>query len=290
VSQMTDAGFVPAPAVYPFAPRWYETAFGRIHYIDEGVGQPILFVHGNPTWSFLYRHVIRGLRDGYRCIALDLLGFGLSDHPDPHDFGYTAAEHARVLRDFIEFLEVSDLAVMGHDWGGPISLWAAAEQRQQVSRLIMGNTWYWPVRDAGSIAFSRILSSAPLQWLIRERNLFVEQLLPAGTMHRPDADEMEHYRAVFPTPASRVGIAAFAREILAATPFLAQLQARVMEELRDIPLLLTWGMHDPLFAPTAAARFRQPFSDATFVPLPDAKHYIQEDAPGSIVAAITEWM
>ena len=144
----THPTFTPDPALYPFASHWYESSVGRIHYIDEGVGEPLLFVHGNPTWSFLYRHIIRGLRDSYRCIALDLPGFGLSERPEFTRFDYTAAAQARVVRDFIAYLNVADLTIMGHDWGGPISLWAAAEQRQQVRRLIMGNTWYWPTRDA----------------------------------------------------------------------------------------------------------------------------------------------
>ena len=286
----TRISFTPAPALYPFASQWYASAVGRIHYIDEGVGQPILFVHGNPTWSFLYRHIIRGLRDSYRCIALDLPGFGLSDRPEATQFGYTAAEHARVVRDFIAYLGVTDLTIMGHDWGGLISLWAAAEQRQQVRRLIMGNTWYWPTHDRATTAFSQIMSSGPLQWLITERNLFVEQILPAGLARRLDDDEMQHYRAVLPTSASREGVAILPREIRAAAPFLDEVQGRVMDELRDLPLLMTWGMRDPLFPPTTAAHFRRPFRDATFVPLADARHFIQEDAPGAIVAAIAAWM
>jgi haloalkane dehalogenase len=282
--------FVPSPALYPFASHWFPTPAGRIHYIDEGAGEPILFVHGNPTWSFLYRHIVAALRDRYRCIAVDLLGFGLSDRPDAAQFGYTAAEHAALVRDFIAGLDLHDLTIMGQDWGGPIGLWAAAAERDRVRRLVMGNTWYWPIRDSAGQAFSHVLSSPPLRWLITERNFFVEQLIPAGLARPLDPDEMQHYRAVFPTPATRLGPAIFPREIRTAEPFLAELEARVTTALRDVPLLMVWGMRDPLFPPEAAARFRSPFTDATFVALPTARHFIQEDAPGEIVAAMTAWL
>jgi haloalkane dehalogenase len=89
--------FTPDPALYPFTSRWFESSAGRMHYIDEGQGRPILFCHGNPMWSFLYRNIITALRSQFRCIAADLHGFGLSERPD-HNFGYTAEEHARTAR------------------------------------------------------------------------------------------------------------------------------------------------------------------------------------------------
>src|SRR5215210_7811331 len=110
--------FSPAPDLYPFQSRFFDSSTGRLHYIDEGSGQPILMCHGNPTWSFLYRNIIRSLRDRFRCVAVDYLGFGLSERPQR--FGYTPAEHARVLGELVQALDLSNLIVMGHDWGGPI--------------------------------------------------------------------------------------------------------------------------------------------------------------------------
>src|SRR3954453_18113646 len=99
--------FRPSPELYPFKSRWLESAAGRVHYVDEGYGEPILMCHGNPTWSFLYREVIRLLRDRFRCIAVDYLGFGLSDRPP--GFGYAPGEHARVLGELVGALDLSDL-------------------------------------------------------------------------------------------------------------------------------------------------------------------------------------
>lgn len=282
------SGFAPAPALYPFASRWLASALGPIHYVDEGVGETILLVHGNPTWSFMYRQVIGALRDRYRCVALDLPGFGLSAR-DPGD-GWGVADLAASVVEAIDALDLQGVTLVGHDCGGPIGLWAATERRARIRRLIMCNTWYWPVTDGAGARYAAWMASGPAQWLIVQRNLMVQRLLPAGLARPLDADELTHYRRVFPTPASRHGPARLARDLTAASPWFARLHERVLGQLRGVPVLLPWGMRDPLFPPETAARFRRPFDDATFIPLPNAKHSIYEDAPGPIVAAIQHWM
>lgn len=109
--------FVPDPSLYPFDSRWFDSSAGRVHYVDEGTGPPIVFCHGSPTWSFLYRHIVKGLRDRYRCIAVDHLGFGLSERPA--GFGYTVSEHTTVMGELIDHLQLDDFVLMGQDWGGP---------------------------------------------------------------------------------------------------------------------------------------------------------------------------
>src|SRR5215468_7648369 len=111
---MTTPDFTPMPGLYPFTSRWFTSAAGRMHYVDEGAGRPLLLLHGNPTWSFLYRDVIRRLAGRFRCIAVDYLGFGLSERPP--GFGYTPAEHAAVVSELIRRLDLAGLVVMGHDW------------------------------------------------------------------------------------------------------------------------------------------------------------------------------
>src|SRR5919199_5520644 len=104
-------GFTPSPELYPFESRWFESSAGRVHYIDEGGGRPILMLHGNPTWSFLYRNVVKGLRDRFRCVAVDYPGFGLSERPA--GYGYTPAEHARLVGELVDHLDLRHLVVMG---------------------------------------------------------------------------------------------------------------------------------------------------------------------------------
>jgi haloalkane dehalogenase len=116
-----------------------------VHYVDEGSGPVIMFFHGNPTWSFRYRYVIIGLRDQFRCIAVDYLGFGLSDRPS--GFGYTPEEHAQVVGDLVDHLDLDGYLTMGQDWGGPISMAVATTRADRVRGVILGNTWFWPVAD-----------------------------------------------------------------------------------------------------------------------------------------------
>ena len=131
---------------YPFRSRFIELASGRrVHYIDEGEGDVVLFVHGTPTWSFEWRHVIRALARTHRCVAMDNLGFGLSDRP--RDFDYCPESHARMLRAFVERLGLNDVTLVVHDFGGPIGLPLALHEPSIVRRLVVFNTWMWSFAD-----------------------------------------------------------------------------------------------------------------------------------------------
>jgi haloalkane dehalogenase len=278
--------FDPSPALYPFEPRWFETSAGRIHFVDEGEGRPILMLHGNPTWSFLWRNVILELRDRFRCVAPDYLGFGLSDRPA--DYGYTAAEHARVIEELVRTLDLDDFVVLGHDWGGPIGLAVANALSDRVGGLALGNTWFWPPHRQMRI-FSRVMSSRPLQRAIIERNFFVERLIPAGTARMLTDEEMDHYRLAQPTPADRRGVAVFPREIIAARPLLERLWREVPERLGSKPVVVVWPMRDLAFRPRPMLpRFREAFRDMTLVEVARAKHYIAEDAPAELARAVIE--
>ncbi len=279
--------FTPDPRLYPFESRWFDSSVGRIHYIDEGDGPPILFCHGNPTWSFLYREIIVALRDRFRCIAPDYLGFGLSDRPD--GFGYKVDEHARVIGEFVDHLGIDGFLTMGQDWGGPISMSVAVERAERVRGVVLGNTWFWPADTLMNKMFSRVMSSPPMQRAILRRNFFVERMIPLGTERRPSDAVMAHYRAVQPSPAARLGVAEMPKQILAAHPFLDRLAREVPAKLGAKPALLIWGMKDFAFRPgPSIPPMLAAFPDHVLVELPTAKHFIQEDAPDEIAAAIIE--
>jgi haloalkane dehalogenase len=282
-----SADFTPDPELYPFVSRWFDSTRGRLHYVDEGTGTPILLCHGNPTWSFLYRDIIIALRDHFRCIAPDYLGFGLSERPS--GFGYTIDEHAGVVGEFVDHLNLDGYLTMGQDWGGPISMAVDVARADRVRGVVLGNTWFWPADDLATKTFSRVMSSAVMQYAVLQRNFFVERLIPAGTDHRLSAAVMAHYRGVQPTPQDRVGVARMPREILAARPLLGRLAREVPATLSTKPALLVWGMKDLAFRPgPTIPRMRATFPDHVVVELPNAKHFIQEDEPGRIAQAITE--
>ena len=146
----TDHSEAPAPArpawvpddLYPSTSHHVDVAGSRVHYLDEGSGAPLLLLHGNPTWSFLYRNIISGLRDHYRCIAVDYPGFGLSS--PARGYGFTPAEHADVLEQLVAQWDISDVTMMVQDWGGPIGFAVATRHPERFAAFVIGNTWAWP--------------------------------------------------------------------------------------------------------------------------------------------------
>ncbi|MGI5217655.1 haloalkane dehalogenase [Nocardia sp. CA-290969] len=279
--------FVPDGNLYPFESRWFESSAGRVHYIDEGAGTPILFCHGSPTWSFLYRHIVKDLRDRYRCIAVDYPGFGLSERPA--GFGYTIAEQTAVLGELIDHLRLDGFVVMGQDWGGPIGLGAAVTRADRVRGIVLGNTVFWPIEAPANRAFSVIMSSRPMQRRILEHNLLVDRFLLGELGRKLSTAEADHYRAVQPTAEARRGLAVMPKEIRAARPLLDGLAREVPAALGDKPALLVWGMRDMVFRPKACIpRIRTAFTDLEVVELPHARHFIQEHAPDAITAAISK--
>ena len=280
------AEFVVDRGLYPFESRWFDGRSGRMHYIDEGQGPPMVFFHGNPTWSFLYRNVITRLRGQFRCIAMDYLGFGLSEHPD--DFGYTVEEQAAAVGELIDHLGLNDFITMGQDWGGPISMAVATARPDRVRGVVLGNTWFWPADGWRLKLFSIVMGTWPLQYLVLHRNLFVEFVRLATTEQLAET-VMQHYRGVQPTPAARRGIAEFPKQIRAARPLLERLAHDVPGQLGSKPALFVWGMEDPAF-PLAStlSRLQDAFPDNVVVRLLQANHFIQEDAPDAIAEAILQ--
>ncbi len=279
--------FVPDSRLFPFASRWFQSRVGPFHSVAEGQGERILRLHGNPTWSFLYRGIIIRLRKRFRCIALDYPGFGLSVRPPAYD--YTPGAHAEIVRAFVTHLGLERLTIMGQDWGGPIGLRVAADELPRVRALVMGNTWFWPLDSLQGKAFSYVMSMAPMQSQIVNRNFFVEKLMPIGVKHPLSEEVRDHYREALPTPSSRMGAAEFPVQLTAASSWLSRLERDVQERLANVPVLLTWGIHDPMFSRPFMERFRETFANVRVQRL-DAKHYIQEDAPKEIAAAIEAFL
>ncbi|WP_433758964.1 alpha/beta fold hydrolase [Nocardia sp. CA-135398] len=278
--------WIPAD-LYPFADHFDEIDGSRVHYLDEGSGAPLIMLHGNPTWSFLYRDVIIGLRDRFRCIAVDYPGFGLSKAAP--GYGFTPAEHAHVVEQLITRLDLRNATLLVQDWGGPIGFAIATRHPDRFAAFVIGNTWAWPKSDPGTQAFSRFLGGPIGGWLILRRNFFVERIIPAGVRRKKLAPAvMDAYRGPFPTPRSRRPVHVFPREILGSRAFLAEVE-RGLAAVRDRPALLVWGTEDVAFRAPERRRWEEQFEDHRTVLLNGAGHYIQEDAADEIVAAIIEW-
>jgi haloalkane dehalogenase len=276
-----------ADELFPFADHYAEIDGARVHYVDEGTGPPLLLLHGNPTWSFLYRDIIAGLRDRFRCIAPDYPGFGLSSAPP--GYRYTPAEHAEVIEALLSRLDLTDVTLMVQDWGGPIGFAVATRQPQRFSAFVIGNTWAWPKSDPGTQLFSRLLGGPIGGYLIRQRNFFVEQIIPFGVRSKQLPEEvMAAYRGPFPTPQSREPVHVFPREILSSRPLLTEIAA-ALPGLAERPALIVWADKDVAFRDTERRRWEATFPDHHTVILKGAGHYLQEDAAADVVAAIRDW-
>ncbi len=286
MSSTTRPEWIPSD-LYPFESHFAELGGTSVHYVDEGSGPPLLLLHGNPTWSFLYRDLIKALRDRYRCIAPDHPGFGLSRAAP--GYGFTPAEHADVLERLILELDLNEITMMVQDWGGPIGFGAATRQPDRFAAFVIGNTWAWPKSDPGTQSFSRFLGGPIGGYLILRRNFFVEKIIPGNVKRRklPQA-VMDAYRGPFPTPSSRRPMHVFPREILRSRPFLAEVE-RGLSGLADRPALIVWPTRDIAFREPERRRWEQLFPNHRTVMLEGAGHYIQEDSPEEIVAAIRDW-
>lgn len=287
---MEDAPTWVDRTAYPFTSRYLNVDGGRMHYVDEGSGEPILFVHGTPTWSFLYRHMIRALTPTYRCIAADNIGFGLS--AKPIDWGYSFADHTRNLSQLIDRLSLGRFTLFVHDLGGPIGLAFALAHPERISRLIIANTTLWPLAGAfAPPAAAKLFGTALGRFLYLQMNVSPRTLLPLvyGDRSKLTPDIHRQYLSPFPSAAERHGLYAFAREMAAGAPTLEALWAQ-RERIAQIPSLLIWGMKDVAFGPNYLARWRELLPHAQVLELPEAGHLVQEEAPEQVLGAMRSFI
>ncbi len=275
-------------SLFPFESRFVDIDGNTVHYIDEGSGPTLLMLHGNPTWSFLWRDAIDALRHDFRCIAIDYPGLGLST---PHaGYRYLPEEHADVVTGFVDALGLQEVTLVGQDWGGPIGL-AAAQRRPGVfDRLVLVNTWAWPVNgDLHFEAFSRIVGGLPMRFLVRQFNLLVNAFIPTGHRRRRPTDaEMAHYRNALDTPERRQASAVLPGRILASREFFAEVEAG-LAGIAHLPTLIVWGDADIAFRARERERLESTFTDHRTVIVEGAGTYVESDAPEEFVAAIRDW-
>jgi haloalkane dehalogenase len=257
-------------AEYPFAPRRLAVDGVAMSYVDEGDGPTVVMVHGTPSWSFVYRHLVRGLRDAFRCVVPDQPGFGLSDKP-PGD-AYRPEDQARRLSAFIDVLGLKDLTLVVHDFGGPIGLAHAIDRPMNVHRLVLFNTWMWSLRSDRRFAWPGRLMSSRLGRLAYERLGFAVNVLWRQALRDAQYTPALHaqYTAALRDPAARHASWIYARELLGSSAWFDALWQR-RERLAAIPALLVWGMKDPAFA-GALPRWRALFTHAEVVEWPDVGH------------------
>jgi haloalkane dehalogenase len=276
---------------YPFESRWMDLPAGRMHYVDEGAGEPLLFVHGTPTWSFEWRHLIRALAPAYRCVAPDHLGFGLSDRP--RDFAYTPEAHAENLALFVARLAPPPFTLVVHDYGGPIGLPLCLRHPERVRRLVLLNTWMWSFAgDRDMERKGRIAGGRAGRWLYRWANLSLRVLAPQayGDRRKLTPEIHRQYLERFPDRWSRGTVLwALAKALLGSGAYYDALwQER--ERLRGRPALVVWGLKDTAFLPHQLDRWREALPSAEVVALPGAGHWPHEEEPERVVEAMRAFL
>jgi pimeloyl-ACP methyl ester carboxylesterase len=276
---------------YPFESRFLEVLPGtKMHYVDEGAGDTMLFVHGTPTWSFEWRHAIRDLSHNHRCIAMDHLGFGLSDRP--RDFDYKPESHSRVLRTFVDRLGLDSITLVVHDYGGPIAFPLYLDTPDLVRRLVIINSWMWSFEDDREMTRkAKIAGGAFGRFLYRYANFSLRVLTPSAYADRAKLTREIHaqYLAPFPDAGSRGRVLwPLAHAILGSSAYYDSLWKR-RDVLAKRPVLIAWGTKDPAFPPYMLDRWRGALPHARVVELP-VGHWPQEEAPAELTQAIQRFL
>lgn len=274
---------------YPFSRRSVALSSGDMHYVDEGQGQTLLFVHGTPTWSFEFRHLITALSRDFRCVAPDHLGFGLSSRPA--SFAYTPEAHAAMLREFVDALKLDRLTLIVHDFGGPIGLPLALETPSRVDRVIVLNSWAWPLDDDPQMARAgRLAGGAVGKLLYKYANASLKLIMPSAYGNKAKLTPAIHaqYLPVFEDRDARVRVLhTLARSLLGSRAHYQGILDR-LGELKNRPVTIIWGMKDSAFKPNQLERWRSLLPAATVVPIAGAGHWPHEEEPAQVIAAMQQ--
>ncbi len=288
VLRTPDSAFADLPD-FPFQPRYFEWDGIRMHYLDEGSGDPVVLLHGEPTWSFLYRKVIPPLvASGYRCIAPDYVGLGRSDKPVDDEF-YTYDMHTSSVAALLGSLELSAATVVGQDWGGPIGLRYAVEHPEVVTRLVVLNTGLFTGRGSMSDTWMQFR-----EWVGRTPDLPVDFLMSRSQAHPWGEDVLSAYNAPFPSSAHKAGIRRFPMMVPldAGDPGAAEMM-RVREKLATWkrPAYILFSTGDPIFSTRTGERLAEliPGADGLDT-IEGAGHFLQEDQGEEVGTRIARWL
>lgn len=286
-------------SLYPFESRWRATPWGRQHYVDEGAGAgenavaPLLMVHGNPTWSFYYRELVKKFRTNYRTIAIDHLGCGLSDKPS--NFDYCLQSHIDNLVAIIDELNLNQITLLVHDWGGAIGLGAALKRPERFARFVLFNTGAFPPPFVPlRIRACRFPILGTLA--MRGANAFARAALTMATERSDGLPKPVKAGLIAPYDswAHRIAIDRFVYDI----PFskrhrtwsvLESIESG-LKSLANHPTLMVWGMKDWCFRPECLYRLLTHFPDAEVCKIETAGHYVIEDAPEKVLATVNDFL
>ncbi len=280
--------------LYPFSSHTLRLNGLRYHYLDEGASrEPLLMLHGNPTWSFYYRNLILGLKDSYRCVVPDHMGMGKSDKPQ--NYSYTLSQHIDNLEKLVDHLKLRDITVMVHDWGGAIGMGFAVRQPDRIRRLVIFNAAAFLSR---SIPLRLRLCRIPGVGTIAVRgfNAFVRGAIRCACVkqERMTAEVRAGYLAPYDNFSNRVAILRFVQDIpmrrdSPSYSVVQHIEAN-LKLFQNHPVQIIWGARDFVFNDRFLKRWRKIFPQAEVHRMEDAGHYVVEDAHERIVPLLREFL
>jgi len=284
--------------LYPFESHWLDVGGARMHYVDEGQGDPVLMVHGNPTWSFYFRELIRALSPTHRVLAPDHIGCGLSDKPGDGEYHYVLERRVADLEALLQHARVErGLTLVLHDWGGMIGMAMAARHPGRVSRIVLLNTAAFMLPPGKRLPFRLwLLRHLPLlpALAVRGGNAFAGLATRMATARGLDPDVAAGLLAPYDSWANRIATLRFVQDIpLApgdASYALAESTAAALEQFADHPVLIQWGERDFVFDGAFLAEWRRIWPQAEVRTYPEAGHYVLEDAREDVVPAVVEFV
>lgn len=271
---------------FPFSSHYFSTPHGEMHYVDEGAGDPIVFVPGNPSWSFEARNVIKALSGQFRCIAVDHIGFGFSDKPQ--DFSYAPKDHAANLEALLDSLKLERITFVVGDWGGPIGLSYALKHPEKTKAAVITNTFLWSVKnDWYYQMFSNFMGGGLGGWLIRNKNFFAQNVMTMAYGDKSKLTPNIHKHYLNTDPNERKGHWVFPGQIIGASDWLASLWEK-RAALNGKVKLIAWGGKDIAFREKQLQTWMAEFPQARVMRFPESGHYITEENPVELAQAIIE--
>jgi len=279
--------------LYPFESRFIELGPHRMHYLDEGQGETLLMLHGNPTWSFYYRNLVKGLRSQYRCVVPDHIGCGLSDKPQ--EYNYTLSQHIDNLAALVDHLNLDHLTLVMHDWGGSIGMGLAVRAPEKIKRLIFFNTAAF---IADRIPFSINLCRNPIigPLAILKFNLFARMATSwaCKQTNRMVGKVRKGYLAPYNSPENRIANLRFVQDIpltpdIPSYPVVEHIESQ-LGYFRDRPAMIIWGMQDFCFTEYFLDRWKKYFPNAEVHEVEQAGHYVVEDADEEIIPWMIQFL
>jgi haloalkane dehalogenase len=271
---------------YPFIPKDINLPMGTMSYVDEGQGDPLVMVHGNPSWSFEFRTLIKHFSKTNRCIAPDHIGFGLSNKP--LDWDYLPSHHAENLETLLQSMDLDPITLLVGDWGGPIGLSYAIHHPNRIKSIIITNTWLWSVKnDWYYRAFSGFVGGPIGRWLIREHNFFIKTInkFVYGDKNKYTPSVQHHLTMPMALLSERKGNWVFPKQIISASHWLASLWEQ-RNALDGKIKLFAWGLKDIAFREKELKYWLQHFPDVKAASYHDAGHFLAEEKPEELIREI----